>query len=147
LTGLHESLGNYDRHALQRWRVLSVEAVFKMNHNIESDFNLLFASSIVELETFLQDILPQTSIPFHFIGFEEHPQLLAIVKSARELSFRIQHGIVSCRLFVTITASGGEGDDVIGAYAYGLERSDEGRSVLLEPKAITGLKLRSYLGR
>jgi hypothetical protein len=120
-----------------------------MNHNIESDFNLMFASSIVELETFLQDILPQTSIPFRFIGFEEHPQLLAIVKSARELSFRIQHGhgMASCRLFVTITASGGEGDDVVGAYAYGLERSDVGRSVLLEPKAITGHKIRSYLGR
>jgi hypothetical protein len=36
---LNISTGNYDPIAIQRWRFMSVEAVFEMNHNIESELN------------------------------------------------------------------------------------------------------------
>jgi hypothetical protein len=70
-----------------------------------------------------------TSGNFFLISYAEHHQLIRIVKTARDLSFKIQHGILSHRLFVMIAASAGE----VGTYAFGLERLAEGgRSVLLE---------------
>jgi hypothetical protein len=72
---------------------------------------------------------------------------LRIMQAARELSFKIQHAFVSCRLFVTTVSTGRVRDDIIGAYAFGLERESEaGRSVLLGAKVTTGGSLRSYLG-
>jgi hypothetical protein len=83
-----------------------------------------------------------TSRNFFLIGYAEHHQLIQIVKTARDLSFKIQHGILTHRLFVTIAASG-----EVGTYAFGLERLAEGgRTVVLEAKEITGRRLRSFVG-
>ena len=141
-----QSLGNHKHHALQRWRSITIEAIYKINHDVESLFNIQFTKSIANLETVIQKT---TSCDIILIGFEEHLQLIQIVQTARELSFKIQHGIVSCRLFVTIGASGDSevNYDAAGTYAFGLERLAEGvRTVLLEAKLTTGRRLRSFVG-
>jgi hypothetical protein len=143
-----QSLGNHKHHALQRWRSITIEAIYKMNHNLESLFNIQFTKSIANLETVIQKTTSGDIILIDYDS-EEHLQLIRIVKTARELSFKIQHGIVSCRLFVTIIASGDSevNYDAAGTYAFGLERLAEGvRTVLLEAKVTTGRRLRSFVG-
>jgi hypothetical protein len=96
LSDLYAFSGKHDHHALQRWRSFSVEAIFKMNHDVETAFNYQLTTSIANLELFIQKITAETSGDFFLIGYTEHHQLIQIVKTARDLSFKIQHGIVSC---------------------------------------------------
>jgi|SRR6266446_1370983 len=98
-------------------------------------------------ELCIQKFMADTSGKFYLIGYAEHYQLIRIVKTARDLSFKIQHGIVSRRLFVTIATSGEVDNDFGGTYAFRLERLAEGgRTVVLEAKEMTGRRLRSFVG-
>jgi hypothetical protein len=148
-SGLYSFSGLYDHHTLQRWRAISVEGVFNVNHNLETALNVQLTASISKLESCIQKFTAEPSGKFHLIGFEEHHQLIRIVNSARELSFKIQHGILSRRLFVTIAATreARVDKDFGGTYAFGLERLAEGgRTDVLEAKEITGQRMRSFVG-
>lgn len=105
----------------------------------------------------------------------EQGSLSDIIHQARELSFMMQHDIVSCQLSVTIapvqTSSGDEtianykefdkslvcnvwedmglaqdGDKVLGTYAFGLQRmSGQACDILIQPEVTTSILLRSVL--
>lgn len=135
--------GKFDKFAIQRWRTMAVEAVFRMNDGIESLFNAQLVTSITKFENTLTVAFPDSVLTNnnYFIGHEEHLQLLDIVRQARGLSFKLQHCIVSCRLVVTV----GPGFDTTyngpGTYAFGLERlSGTERTVLLEAKVFSLMK-------
>lgn len=130
---------NFENFVIQRWRTMAVEAIFKMNDGIESLFNAQLVPSIAKLENALTTAFPDSMLTrnIYFIGHDEHLLLLDIVKQARDLSFKLQHGFVSCRLIVTVAPGSKPTYDGIGTYAFGLDRLSGTRTVLLEAKAIT----------
>ena len=122
-----------------------------MNQGVESEFNAQLTASIDFVETFLHEAMPVPAAPtsrdpFYFIGNNEHHRLLQILGATRDLSFKLQHAVVSSRLFVMTVSWGGLTDDVLGTYAFGLEKvSEGGRSILLQAKVITGDHLRAFV--
>ena len=110
---------NSDPIAIQRWRSMSVEAVFQMNDGIEAQLNDQLIAGLdrvlnvaCPLELFrrrfvrstdnqLEKYKPSKS-SYESIVLEEQHSLLDIIHQARRLSFMIQHEIVSCQVLVTI---------------------------------------------
>jgi hypothetical protein len=135
-------VGKFDNTAIQQWRSMTADALFRMNDDVESRFNEQLISSTCELEHSLDTAFPGSVR--HFIGFDEHLELLDIVKRARELSFKIQHGFLSCQLVVT-SADGQENS--FGTHALGLDRIRLGgsdRSVIIEAESITYERLQPF---
>ena len=139
---------------------MSVEAVFQMNDKVESRLD---DELTTELERVLKDAFPLTgrltrdrsevkpeSI-YESIIHGERKSLLDIIHQARELSFMIQHKIVSCQLLITFTPAEHESsdgstsiNDVLGTYAFGLQRIlGSEHSILIKTKIITRKLLRS----
>ena len=146
---------------------MSVEAVFQMNDGIESQ---LINQLITELECMLKVVFPLSptgnrskrskskskskskpkSNPgrvYKSIVHGERQSLMDIIHQARNLSFTIQHKVVSCQLLVTIAFESATSDgDALGTYAFGLQRirgSESERSVLIKSKVITSAMLQS----
>src|SRR5882762_2401213 len=93
------------------------------------------STSITELENTLKAAFPDSkrTSSVYFIGYNEHLQLLEIVRQARDLSFKLQHGFVSCRLFVTAAPAPKATGNVFGTSAFGLDRVlGTERTVLLD---------------
>jgi hypothetical protein len=99
---------------------LTVKAILRGNDNIETEFNAEFTASITELENTLKASfpVPEATSNLFFLGHTEHLQLVKIVREAHILSYRIQHGFVSCGLFVTAVSVL---DGVFGMYSFGLD--------------------------
>jgi hypothetical protein len=134
--------GKSDHIAIQRWRSMTVEGIFKLNNGVESIFNAQLTCSIAKLENTLKAVFPDHV--GNLIGHDEHLLLVDIVKRARDLSFKIQHGIVSCRLIVTTAGPQRVSRNVYGTFAFGLDRiTGTDRTVLLEAKPITEELLQS----
>lgn len=129
--------GRFDDVAVQRWRSMTAEAVFRTNDNVETSLNVELLASVGTIEKTFEAIFCQTGI--RIIGQAEHLQLVAIVMAARALSHKIQKGFLSCRLVVT------RAREPLGTYALGLDkiRGTE-RTVMVEPKIITEDMVSSY---
>jgi hypothetical protein len=124
---------------------MSIEAIFEINHEVESLFNADLMTSIKVYENVLNDTFVSSNM--YFIGHTQHMQLLEIVYEARRLLYNIQHCFVSCRLFVTIAQDWKVSDNskVYGTYAFGLDRvSGTERRTLIEPKPITDELLEAF---
>jgi hypothetical protein len=118
---------------------MTVDAVFKMNNDIESILDAQLKYFITELENTLHAAFPRRIGSLCFIGHDEQLELSEVVRQARDLSFNIQHGIVNCRLFVTAAP-----ENSFGTYAFGLDRlSGSERTVLLKVKEITSAQIRN----
>ena len=129
----------HDVIAIERWRTMVVEATFGLNEGIESHFNVELTTSITLLENTLKVAFPnsKTFEVGYFIGYDEHLQLVRIVKNARQLSYDLQHGFVTCRLYATITPARTPKKVISGTYAFGLQRvSGTERVELLEARAL-----------
>jgi hypothetical protein len=89
-----------DSFAVERWRSITVEALFSMNPQVESHLSCQLAS---ELERLLQYGLP--SLPSKTISElviqPQQTSISDIARLARDLSFMIQHDVLSCRSYVT----------------------------------------------
>jgi len=128
---------------IERWRTMSIEAIFEINHEVESLFNADLTTSIKVYENLLNDTFVSSNM--YFIGHTQHMPLLEIVYEARRLSYNIQHCFVSCRLFVTIAQDWKVCNKVYGTYAFGLDRvSGTERRTLIEPKPITDELLEAF---
>lgn len=114
---------------------MAIESVFKMNDGIESQLNAQLVRSIAKLENTIEIAFPDLT-NIYFIGDEEHIQLLDIVRRARDLSFKLQHSFVTCRLFVTLAPGSKHPFDGIGTFSFGLERLSGRRTALVEAKPI-----------
>jgi hypothetical protein len=140
---------------------MSVKAIFQMNDGVESQLN---DELTTELERMLKAAFPLTGKSrdrskvkpesiYESIVHGERESLLDIVHQARKLSFMIQHEIVSSQLLVTFTpakpaSSDGSTniDDVLGTYAFGLQRIlGSERSILMKTKIITREHLQSMI--
>jgi hypothetical protein len=98
--------GTLDCVAVERWHSISVEALFCMNTNIEHQLSCQLTS---ELEQTVQRGLllsRSNDITAELIGKSvikrQQHSIYDIARLARDLSFMIQHDILSKRLFVTI---------------------------------------------
>ena len=153
---------NSDPTAIQRWRSMSVEAVFQMNDGVDS---LLYGELSSHLKRTLKDAYPLSLSPqpkkvkpgsesiYESIVHGEKNSLLDLIRQARNLSFMIQQ-VVSCQILVTIALSAQtspDDEDTIGTYSFGLQKNlqvDPDRrttSILMKPKFITSAVLRSHL--
>ena len=93
----------HDVVAIERWCMMAIEATFRLNKGIESLFNVELTTSITLLENTLK-VAFSDSKTFDigcFIGHNKHLQLVKIVKGACQLSFDLQHGFVTCKLYAT----------------------------------------------
>ena len=127
---------------------MTAEAVFNLNHCVESLFNAQLTTSILELEHSLDANFPDARMlgARTLIGHSEHLQLVEIVKETRDLSFNLQNGVVSCRLSVTVAPVPKDKGVVHGTYAFGLEKgSGAERTVMLSAGEITYEKLQTFL--
>jgi hypothetical protein len=121
---------------------MTVEAIFGSGDSAVTQCNVHLTISIEELQNTLKAAFPQT---LYFFGQEEQLKLTEIVTEARRLSFQIQHGFVTNRLFVTVARGPSEKDDIMGTYAFGLDRlSGDQRVALMEMKAITISQLQTF---
>ena len=93
----------HDVVAIERWCTMAIEATFRLNKGIESLFNVELTTSITLLENTLKVAFSdsKTFDVGYFIGHDEHLQLVKIVKGACQLSFDLQHGFVTCKLYAT----------------------------------------------
>jgi hypothetical protein len=124
---------------------MSIEAIFKINHEVESLFNADLMTSIKVYENVLNDTFVSSNM--YFIGHTQHMQLVEIVYETRRLSYNIQHCFVSCRLFVTVAQDWKleVSNKIYGTYAFGLDRvSGTERRTLIEPKPITDELLETF---
>jgi hypothetical protein len=126
----------YDDIEIQRWRSITVEAVFEINQEVELVFNDQLTSAILKYENIFTDAFPNT--PFKFLGFKQRLLIPEIVKRARQLSYNIQHDFVCRRLFVTIGLDSEAQDEIYGTYAFGLKwiRGFDCK-VLINPELVT----------
>jgi hypothetical protein len=62
---------------IERWRTMSIEAIFEINHEVESLFNADLTTSIKVYENLLNDTFVSSNM--YFIGHTQHMQLLEIV--------------------------------------------------------------------
>lgn len=146
---------NLDPTAIQRWRSMSVEALFQMNEGIVSQ---LFNEVNSDLRRMLKIVFPlrvrvnrsktrtwkwnsqRASLNFKSIIRREQQSLLDVIDQARKLSFMIQRDIVSCQLLITIAS------DALGTCAFGLQRITGSEcTVLIKTKFITSNQLQSLL--
>lgn len=138
--------GVYDAFAIQRWRIMSVEAVFKMNDAVESLFNDQLSTLITKIENALGAAFPDAGKTVKFIGHHEQFQLVEIVRHARDLSFNIQRGFSSCRFFVTVAPAPTAMNDIMGTYAFGLDKVlGAERNMVLAIKVITNAEIQALL--
>ena len=122
---------------------MTVDGGFKLNDNVESAFNAQLLSTVSTLEHDLDAVFPGSAIPF--LGFDEHLQLVELVCKARALSFKIQHGVLSCRLVVTKVSATEGSSNIFGTFSLGMDRIQGGdRTVLLDARPITNEHLQSF---
>jgi hypothetical protein len=89
--------------AIDRWRSMTIEAVVKTYHRIDSEF---YDQLITDVEHVLKVGFPQSRDPENSCWYEavicgEAQSLLDIFHHARKLTFMIHHDIVTCELMVT----------------------------------------------
>jgi hypothetical protein len=116
---------------------MTVDAVFGMNRELESQLNHDMFSQLVHiLNDLYQSPNTDSASISEAIVREEEQSLLDIARQARAVSFSIQHDITSCRLMVS--AASAKEFDVLGTYAFGLERIIGSEHIfLLETKVIS----------
>ena len=115
---------------------MTVEGIFGFNHGLETVFNAQLTATVSTLENTLETAFPDVS--FRFISSDEHQPLWNIVRSARDLSLKMQSAHFSSRLVVTKTPAINLTNKVFGTYTLGVDRiSETERKTLLEAKPIT----------
>lgn len=138
---------------------MSIEAVFQMNHGIDSLLNDELNTELIRMLKFVFPPSPNRSKTwtrkprpesrYKFIVRREQQSILDIIHQARKLSFVIQHNIVSCQLLVTFAVSQSSSDDdseVLGTRAFGLRRITGSECiVLIKTELITTGLLQSLL--
>ena len=122
----------YDPDVIQVWRSLAAEAVFEMNGDVDVDTLAGMLSTARRFGDTLMALFPEDSGPL--LGGDGRRVISEIIETSRALSFKIQHGVVSSRMVVTL----GEAENSLGTWALGLDRIGRGgRTVLVRPKSIT----------
>jgi len=118
---------------------MTVDAVFVMNRELESQLNHdMFSQLIHILNDLYQSPKADSASISEAIIREEEKSLLDIARQAREVSFSIQQDIASCRLMVSVAPASAREFDVLGTCAFGLERiNGSERTFLLETKVIS----------
>lgn len=124
-----------------------------MNAGIESQLNEELNEELVRILKFAYP-LPRSKkskadlelkSSYKSIVHGEQQLLLDIIRQARQLSFTIQHDIISCQLLVTVRQPSSDGD-VLGTNAFGLHRITGSEStVLVKTEIITNAELQSLL--
>jgi hypothetical protein len=147
---------NSDPAAIQRWRYMSVEAIFQMNDGVESQ---LYEELISNLERMLKlaFLLPSSSRSLAKVKPEsicksivhgEQKSLLDVIREARKLSFMIQQ-VVSCQILVTIGGSketSPDGDHILETYSFELQKIlGPDRTILVRTIFVTSTLLRTHL--
>src|ERR1700678_1631461 len=126
--------GEYDHVAVERWRIMTVEALYRLNDSAEAGLTSQLSGSIVNLERVLDATFPGSTRAggnFFFFGDDELLQWAKIVELVWDLSFKIQFFVCS-RLELTIAP---ETNNSYGTYALGLDRISDGVHVtILEAK-------------
>ena len=115
-----------------------------------SDCLTHLTNSIAELEGTFAEAYPDavnTSLVEILGGEERHQhQLLEVVREARKLSFQIQVGFAINRLVVTAAPDLSENEEIMGTYAFGLDRvTASGKNALINAKHITITELESMI--
>jgi hypothetical protein len=112
---------NSDPFAIQRWRSMTVEAVFGMNNELKTQLRHELVEQLTHL---LKNIFlsPNSNFDSFFDNFfhERRQAIMDIARQACKLSYSIQHDIVSCQMMVTVCPTGTT--DGLGTYAFGLLR-------------------------
>ena len=136
--------GQYDHVAVERWRIMTVEALYRLNDSAEAGLRSELSEGILNLERVIDAAFHSSTRAggnFFFFGYNELVQWEKIVELARDLSFKIQF-FVSSRLELTIAPAT---NDSYGTYAFGLDRISDGvRVTMLEAKKITRELLRGF---
>ena len=156
LLTISRSPENSDPVAIQRWRSMSVEAVFQMNNGIDS---LLYDELTLHLERMLKVAFPSTPTPrskkvkpeniYESIVQGEQKALFDIIRQARNLSFMIQQ-VVSCQMLITVARSAqtspSPDEDILATYSFGLQKFlGPDRTILIKAKILTSAVVRSHL--
>lgn len=123
---------------------MTAEAIFKMNDGIETALSGHLSRSIIQLQNTLDTVFGRnTSV---FFGTTELVQLARIFDEARQISYKMQTGVVSCRLFVTLAKSQTTTENIFGTFAFGLDKvSNIGRKILSKARAITKEEIQEFL--
>jgi hypothetical protein len=104
--------------AIQRWRSMTVDAVFQMNSHIEGRLHEdLTAQLAFTLKLMFGSRVGEVCPDYASIIDEERESLLEI---SRKLSYMIQRDIVSCQVFVTLAPA--RDPDQLGTQGFGLQR-------------------------
>lgn len=143
---------NSDPTAIQRWRSMTVEAIFQMNDGIDSQLNKELSSDLIRL---LKIVFPcslrrskKSKQSYKEIIRGEQQSILDVIRQARRLSLMIQHNIVSCQLLVTVASTSQSSSDgeALGTRAFGLKRITGSEcTVLMKTELITTSLLQSLL--
>jgi len=116
-----------------------------MNDKIETAFYGQLSGSIIQLQNTLDTVFGSNT--GNFFGTPELVQLAAILDEARKLSYKIQSGVVSCRLLVTLAISQTATENIFGTFAFGLDKvSNIGHKISLKARAITEEEIQDFLG-
>jgi hypothetical protein len=133
------SLEDPDFMAIQRWRSMTVDAVFQMNSHIEGRLHedlagqLAFALKLMFMPGLAGDC---QSADYASIVSGEREALLEMSREARELSYTIRRDIVSCQILVTLAPAGDL--DQLGTQGFGLQRLEGStRTTLLAANTTT----------
>ena len=131
--------GRFPDIAIQRWRSMTVSAIFDSNHNIETSLNIDFLPLVNSIQKTLETYFPSTKVCL--IRHTEHLQLVEIMVAARQLSLQIQRDIISCRLLIT------RAPPSLGTYALGIAKIVHGeQKILIKAKFFTKEMLRPNTG-
>ena len=123
-------------------RPMTIDAIFRTNNSLKTDFNIQLTSAIRKLEHSLTTAFPDTT--FFLIGHAEHLVLVDIITRTRGLSYKIQNGFRSCQLLVSKAQDADGSEPFLGTYALGMDKiCDNERTVLLqaEPMSISFLEM------
>jgi hypothetical protein len=107
--------------AIQRWRSMTVDAVFQMNSHIEGRLHEDLTGQLAfALKLMFGSRVGEACPDYASIVDEERESLLEISRDARKLSYMIQRDIVSCQVIVTLAPAGDS--DQLGTQGFGLQR-------------------------
>src|SRR5271168_4336017 len=97
--------GEYDHVAVERWRIMTVEALYRLNDSAEAGLTSQLSGSIVNLERVLDAAFPGSTRAAETFSFSVMKNSCSGLRSSdklvRDLSFKIQFFVCS-RLELTI---------------------------------------------
>jgi hypothetical protein len=113
-----------------------------MNNNIDSQSKDEIITGLQLILKFVYTLSPDRSSKsdsdsiYDSVIDGQRELLSEVIREARDLSFTIQHEVVSCQLLIAMAPATGQ--NILGTYSFGLEKvSGSERRVLIKPKVIT----------